>query len=211
LAADSVFVVCSMSDQLPLPFADRLDAMVRASPRLMRVLEITRDLDLPDWRIVSGAVYQTVWNALTGREPDYGVKDYDLFYFDASDLSYEAEDVVIKRAAAAFPPDLSPLVEVRNQARVHLWFEAHFGESYAPLSCSDEAVLRFVAPAFAVGVRLERDGRLDILAPFGLDDLFAMTLRPNPKRPLAKGWAAVSRGILTRWPEAIVEGPPVAP
>jgi uncharacterized protein len=192
-------------------FDDRLDAIVRASPRLMQVLEIARELDLPDWRIVSGAIYQTVWNALTGRDPDYGVKDYDLFYFDDSDLSYEAEDVVIKRAAAAYPPELSPLVEVRNQARVHLWFEAHFGEPYAPLSCSDEALPRFVAPAYAVGVRLEHDGRLDIAAPFGLDDLFAMTLRPNPHRPLAKGWATVSRGVLTRWPEVTIQGPPAAP
>jgi len=140
-------------------FEARLDAIVRASPRLMQVLEIARDLDLPEWRVVSGAVYQTVWNALTGREPDYGVKDYDLFYFDASDLSYEAEDVVIKRAAAAYPPELSPLVEVRNQARVHLWFEAHFGEPYAPLTCSDEAISRFVSSSCALGVRLENSGR----------------------------------------------------
>jgi len=190
---------------------DHLDASLRTSPTLMQVLEIARDLDLPQWRIVSGAIYQTVWNALTGRDPDYGIKDFDLIYFDGSDLSYEAEDVEIKRAAAAYPPDLSPLVEVRNQARVHLWFEAHFGEAYAPLSCADEAISRFVSPAYAVGVRLERDGRLDVVAPFGLDDLFAMTLRPNPDRPLAKGWASISRGVLTRWPELVIAGPPATP
>ena len=200
-----------MNHQRPLPLADRLDAIVRASPRLMRVLEIARDLDLPDWRIVSGAIYQTVWNVLTGRDPDYGIKDFDVFYFDASDLSYEAEDVEIKRAAVLYPPDLSPLVEVRNQARVHLWFEAHFGEPYSPVSCSDEALERFVSPAYAVGVRLEQDGRLDVAAPFGLDDLFAMKLRPNPNRPLASHWSTVSRGVLTRWPEVIIEGPPAAP
>jgi len=177
----------------------------------MRVLEIARDLDLPDWRIVSGAIYQTVWNVLTGRDPDYGIKDFDVFYFDASDLSYEAEDVEIKRAAVLYPPDLSPLVEVRNQARVHLWFEAHFGEPYSPVSCSDEALERFVSPAYAVGVRLEQDGRLDVAAPFGLDDLFAMKLRPNPNRPLASHWSTVSRGVLTRWPEVVIEGPPIAP
>lgn len=200
-----------MTDTPNSTLSARLDAIVRASPHLMRVLEIARDLDLPDWRVVSGAVYQTVWNALTGREPDYGIRDYDLFYFDGSDLSYEAEDVVIKRAAAAYPPDLSALVEVRNQARVHLWFEAHFGEPYAPLSCSDEAISRFVSSSCAVGVRLEHDGRLDVVSPFGLDDLFAMTLRPNPHRPLAKGWTSVSRGILTRWPDVVVEGPSINP
>jgi hypothetical protein len=198
-----------MNDAHSIPLSTRLDAILRASPRLMQVLEIARDLDLPDWRIVSGSIYQTVWNALTGRDADYGIKDYDLFYFDASDLSYEAEDVEIKRAAIAYSPELSPSVEVRNQARVHLWFEDHFGEPYAPLSSSDEALERFVSPAYAVGVRLEKDGRLDVAAPFGLDDLFAMTLRPNPNRPLASHWAKVSRGVLTRWPEVNIEGPPV--
>jgi hypothetical protein len=174
----------------------------------MRVLEIARELDLPQWRIVSGAIYQTVWNALTGRDPDYGIKDYDLFYFDGSDLSYEAEDVVIRRAAAAYPPALSPLVEVRNQARVHLWFEGHFGEPYAALTSADEAIGRFVAPAFAVGARLERGGRLDICAPFGLEDLFALRLRPNPTRPLAKGWAKAAASAKARWPDVIVEPQP---
>jgi hypothetical protein len=185
----------------------RLDAMVRASSRLMRVLTIACDLDLPDWRIVSGAIYQTVWNALTGRDPDYGVKDYDLFYYDAGDTSYEAEDVIIRRAADAYPADLAPLVEVRNQARVHLWFERHFGEPYAPLTCSDEAVGRFVATANAVGVRLEPDGRLDILAPLGLEDLFALRLRANPARPLAAGWAKTTASAKERWPELEIVEP----
>ena len=185
----------------------RLEAILRASPRLMRTLAIARDLALPDWRIVSGAVYQTVWNHLTGRDPDYGVKDYDLFYYDGADISYEAEDVHIQRAAGAYPAELAPLVEVRNQARVHLWFQAHFGEPYAPLSRTDEALARFVAPAFAVGVRLEPDGRLDVAAPFGLEDAFAMRLRPNPLRGLAAGWAKVTASARARWPEVTIEGP----
>jgi hypothetical protein len=191
--------------------SERLDAIVRASPRVMRVLEIARELNLPDWRIVSGAVYQTVWNALTGRDADYGIKDFDLCYFDAADTSYEAEDVVIRRAAAAYPAELSPLVEVRNQARVHMWFEAHFGEPYEVLACTDEALSRFVSPAYAVGVRLERDGAISLAAPFGLDDLFAMRLRPNPNRPLAAGWTKITAGVKARWPELAVQEPKTIP
>jgi hypothetical protein len=186
---------------------DRLAEIIRASPTLMRVLTIARELDLPQWRIVSGAVYQTVWNALTGRDPDHGIRDYDLFYFDASDLSYEAEDGVIKRAAGAFPGPLSETVEVRNQARVHLWFEGHFGEPYAPLSSADEAIGRFVASAFAVGVRLLADDRLDVCAPFGLEDVFAMRLRPNPSRSLSKGWAKTTASAKARWSEVVIDGP----
>ena len=184
-----------------------LAAIVRADAGLMHVLTTVRGLDLPDWRLVSGAVYQAVWNARTGRPAGYGVKDYDLAYFDASDLSYEAEDVVIKRVAAAFDELFRSQVEVRNQARVHLWFQNRFGEPYAPLHSTDEALGRFVAPAFAVGVRLETDDRLSIAAPFGLDDVFALTIRPNPNRPLARGWAKAVDSARARWPELTVIEP----
>ena len=182
----------------------RLIAMLAASPTLVRVMEGLRALDLPDWRLASGCIYQTAWNALTGRDPDYGLKDYDALYFDP-DTSYEAEDVHIRRAAAAFGSPLDALVEVRNQARVHLWFEGKFGEPYAPLTSPDEALERFVCPAFAVGARLEHGDRITIAAPFGLDDLFAMRLRPNPNRPInPESFARVCASARARWPELTV-------
>lgn len=190
---------------MSLSLEARLAEIVRATPTTWKVLETVRELDLPDWMIFSGAVYQPVWNHLTGRDLDYGVKDYDLAYFD-EDTSYEAEDVHIKRAAA-FPSPFGEMLEVRNQARVHLWFEGHFGEPYEPLTSSAEALSRFVAPCYGVGVRLGEDDSLTIAAPFGLDDLFSMTIRPNPSRPLAKGWAKTTASARARWPEVTVIDP----
>lgn len=181
----------------------RLDAIVRADAGLMHVMTTVRGLDLPDWRIFSGAVYQSAWNALTGRPAGYGRKDFDLGYFD-SDTSWDAEDVVIKRVAAAFDEPFASTVEVRNQARVPLWFPAHFGEPYDPISSTDEALARFVAPAFAVGIRLEPDDTISIAAPLGLDDMFGLILRPNPNRGVAKDWRRVTERALARWPELTV-------
>lgn len=179
---------------------DRLAEIVRADPTLMTVLTRVRALDLPDWRLFSGAVYQAVWNAVTGRPAGYGVKDYDLGYFDP-DVSWEAEDAVIRRVAAAFAPPLADQVEVRNQARVPLWFPARFGEPYPPLACTDQALERFVAPCFAVAVRLEPDGGISVAAPFGLEDVFDLTIRPNPRRPRARDWDRIVAGARARWPE----------
>jgi len=181
----------------------RLEAILRAAPTLMRVMETVRDLDLPDWLIFSGAVYQRVLNHLTGREPDYGVRDYDLGYFDAGDTSWDGEDQVIRRVAGAFDAPLREMVEVRNQARVHLWFEDKFGEPYAPLTSTAEALSRFTTVAFAVGARLEADGRMTVLAPFGLEDIFALRLRPNPIRQ-TNGFHRTAEAALRRWPELTV-------
>ena len=187
------------------PLEQRLISIVQTAPGLMDVLTKAAELDLPDWLIFSGAVYQRVLNRLTGREADYGIKDYDLGYFDAADISYEAEDVVIRRVAAAFEPPVREMVEVRNQARVHLWFEGKFKEPYEPLTCSAEALSRFTTTSFAVGARLEADDRLTIVAPFGLEDLFALRLRPNPIRQ-TNGFARTAEAALRRWPELVVEG-----
>ena len=182
----------------------RLGEIVRATPPLMRVLSGARHLCLPDWLLFSGAVYQPVLNHLTGRPLDYGIKDYDFGYFEDSDLSDEAEDVVIRRVKAAFDEPLRSTVEVRNQARVHLWFEAKFGEPYGPLSSTAEALERFASPTFAVGVRLEPDDWLRIEAPFGLADLFALRLRPNPRRKTV-GFPRTAADVRRRWPEVIIE------
>ena len=184
----------------------RLADIVHADPGLMHVLTTVRGLGLNDWRIFSGAVYQSVWNALTGRPAGYGVRDYDLGYFDA-DTSWDAEDVVIKQVAAAFEPPFRDMVEVRNQARVHLWFEGRFGEPYEALTGTDEALARFVAPAFAVGVRLEHDDTISVAAPFGLEDVFSLTIQPNPRRPLARGWDKAVASAKARWPELTIIAP----
>jgi uncharacterized protein len=188
---------------------ERLTAILRSTPPLMQVLSVARHLDLADWLVFSGAVYQPVLNHLTGRPLDYGIKDYDLGYFDASDLSYEAEDAVIRRVKTAFDEPLRSMVEVRNQARVHLWFEAKFGEAYGPLSCTAQALERFASATFAVGVLLEPDGRLHIEAPFGLADLFALRLRPNPRRKTV-GFARTAADVRRRWPEVEIDDRPLA-
>jgi hypothetical protein len=178
----------------------RLEGILRRSEPLMQVLRTLSDLNPPDWLVFSGAIYQRVFNDLTGRPLDYGIRDYDVGYFDASDISYEAEDVVIQRVARAFEPPLREMVEVRNQARVHLWFEGHFGEPYAPLGSCAEALTRFVSPVFAVAVRLDALDAMTIHAPFGLDDLFAMRMRYNPNRR-SPNFGKIAERAKARWPE----------
>ena len=182
--------------------AARFARIVRADPDLMRLLTAIRPLGLPQWRLVAGCLYQTVWNVLTGRARGTGIKDYDLAYFDP-DLSWEAEDAVIRRAAAA-TLGFAGTVEIRNQARVHLWFEDRFGTAYPPLDCADTALGRYSSVVHAVGVRLEPDGRLDVAAPFGFDDLFAMVIRPNRALDNRVPHEAKAARVKAIWPEVTV-------
>lgn len=184
--------------------AEALRQIIQGSPLLTTVLERASAMGLRDWRIVSGAIYNTVWNVLTGKPLNTGIKDVDLFYWDDSDLSYEAEDAVIRRGAKLFS-DLPVPVEIRNQARVHLWYEAHFGTPYAPLRSSAEGVDRFASKTHAVSVRLDDHGHLSLYAPFGLDDLFAFRITPNRLLDNRNTHETKGARAMAIWPEITVE------
>jgi hypothetical protein len=169
----------------------------------MTLLTAARRLALPQWRLVGGCLYQTVWNALTGRPRGHGIRDYDLIYFDGADLSWAAEDAVLRRAAQVLAPCVGP-AEIRNQARVHLWFEPRFGSPYPPLSDADASLAHYVAVAHAVGVRLEPDDSLTVAAPFGLADLFGLVLRPNPAAADRATYEAKAQRMHALWPELTV-------
>ena len=180
-----------------------LAAIVRSSPLLMEVLRGLRDDGLADHLLVAGAIYNLVWNRLTGRPDLTGINDIDVFYFDDRDLSYEAEDLVIRRLAARFAHLPLP-VQVRNQARVHLWFPQKFGVPFAPLRSSGEMLGRYASRTHAVAARLEADDSLTIVAPFGLDDIFSFRITPNPvlmNKPAHDAKGARAKSV---WPELTV-------
>lgn len=180
-----------------------LKEIIETDPVLMELLTGLRDLDFPDWWLVSGAIYNNVWNHLTQRTSMEGVKDFDVFYFDDADLSYVAEDKVIKRAETALA-NLPLPVEVRNQARVHLWAPEKFGHNFAPLTSSLDMLDKFASKTHAVAVKLNRDGRIEIFAPFGLDDIFSFSIVPNYALANRKAHEAKGERALEFWPELTV-------
>lgn len=163
------------------------------------ILERLPALALPDVWLVSGSLFQTVWNALTGRPPAYGIKDYDIFYFD-TDTSWEAEDAAIRLCADIFT-DLDAKIELRNQARVHLWYEEKFGMGYPPLRNSCEGIDRFLAPACMVAIAADTS----VYAPHGFDDIESMTIRPNRVPNFsAERYAEKAARWKEKWPELTV-------
>ncbi|MDX8458297.1 nucleotidyltransferase family protein [Mesorhizobium humile] len=186
-----------------LPFEAQRAAFLRivaADPLLAETLARVRKLALPDWLVVSGALYNSIWNHLTGKPPGYGIKDVDLFYFDDADLSYEAEDAVIRRAARHFEGLKLP-VEVRNQARVHLWYPVKFGQECPRYASSSESVSYFASKTHAVGVRFDSSGYLDLVAPFGLDDIFSFRITPNRALDNQRTHEVKGKRAREYWPE----------
>lgn len=160
------------------------------------------DLVLPDSWLVSGCLVQTVWNVMTGRAVDYGISDYDVFYFDP-DTSWEAEDAMIRKLEGQLAP-LGVKIETRNQARVHLWYPEKHGLPYPPLKCSTEGIDRFLTANTMVGIRRADDG-YEVYAPNGFDDIAEMIARPNPGLNFSPAnYAAKVARWKGMWPEITV-------
>ena len=165
-----------------LPIDEQLEqfcATLRQNRTLTEVLSRAAGMTLPRWYLVAGCLYQTVWNAVSGQPAEAGILDYDLAYFDDSDLSWHAEDTVIRAGDAVFA-GLPVPVQIRNQARVHLWYQQKFGVPCPPHKSAEAAIDTYEATTACLGARLEPGGRWRIYAPHGLSDVFNMVVRPNP-------------------------------
>ena len=116
-----------------------------------------------------------------GFELTRNIQDYDLAYFDSTDLSEETEEKTIRKAQSVLG-DLGVTIDVKNEARVHLWYKKHFGNAIRPYRSIEDAISSWPTTATSIGVRYEENGNLLVYAPFGLDDLLSMIVRPNMKQ-----------------------------
>lgn len=183
---------------------ERLTALVRATPWFMTALRAGRELGLAHWCIGAGALRNLVWDALHGRAAPAELADVDFAYFCADDLD-PVRDAALQRRLLEACPGLP--WEVTNQAGVHLWFERHFGHAVEPLRSLEEAIASWPEPATAVGVWLDHDDALHVVAPHGLADLLGMRIRRNPARVSLETYRqrCASKRYTERWPRVVVE------
>ncbi|MGH8386381.1 MAG: nucleotidyltransferase family protein [Pseudomonas sp.] len=160
--------------------------------------EITRRLPalgLSQCMLTAGCLFQAVWNHQSQRPPEAGVKDYDVFYFD-EDLSWEAENEVIQTAQRLFQ-DLEANVEIKNQARVHLWYNQRFGGTYPQLQSAKDGIDRYLVAGTCIGLDIATG---EVYAPNGLADTESGLLRINPRNPRPDLFEQKARSYQARLP-----------
>jgi len=162
------------------PVGDQADSLLEIVLKNPYVSQIIQNNSFPGgepWYLGAGCICQSVWNYLSDKKPEDGIKDYDLVYYDAKDLSKEAELKQQQRIKAIFS-NLSVEVDVVNEARVHIWFEKDFGKKIDQLKSCEDAINGWPTTATSVGINKIED-KFNVYAPYGLNDLFGMVIRPN--------------------------------
>jgi uncharacterized protein len=189
----------------PLEFElhERLIELVSESTWFMSALKAAQHLELASWCIGAGAVRNLVWDNLHGFTTPSSLPDIDLAYFDANNLHAQYDKALEQRLMARLPG--FPW-EATNQAAVHQWFDAYFGKPVEPFTSLEEAIASWPEYATAVGVTLLKDDTIKVIAPFGLEDLFAMIVRHNPTRATVSMYRerVVQKRFVERWPKVSV-------
>ena len=176
--------------------------LAMANPINAEITARLPDLGVEQCMLTAGCLFQAVWNHQSHLPAAQGVKDYDVFYFD-TDLSYEAEDKVIRAAERLFE-DLGVNVEVKNQARVHLWYGERFGRPYPQLHSAKQGVDRYLVAGTCIGLEIDTG---EVYAPYGLADVEQGVLRINPLHPEPELFAAKARSYQARWPWLTIVSP----
>ena len=183
----------SINEQLVI-----LEDILRKNIKLMEILKILDNDGIKNYYVGAGCINQTVFNYLHGYSIDYGIKDYDIVYYD-EDTSYESEDIIIKRLENKFK-NLDVVVDIKNQARVCIWYYEKYGVKREPYKSVEDAIASWGATITCIGVRLEK-GKLITCAPYGLNDIFGMVIRPVKREFTKDSYDERAERWMKKWPK----------
>ncbi|KKQ79819.1 MAG: hypothetical protein UT01_C0027G0004 [Candidatus Daviesbacteria bacterium GW2011_GWA1_38_7] len=178
---------------------DYLLEIVLKNPYISTILNGNPFPKYDNWYLGAGCICQSVWNHLSDKKITDGIKDYDLVYYNAKDISKESEEKEQERIRSLFL-SIQAEIEVVNEARVHLWFEQDFGKKIDQLKSCEDAINRWPTTATSVGVN-KINGKLNVYAPYGLNDLFGMVVRPNKPSVIKWVYEKKVEKWTKKWPD----------
>lgn len=153
-------------------------SIIKQNKDLMLILDYINELNLPNYYIAAGSVFQTIWNYYDKKPLNYEIKDIDIIYYDSTNLSKEDEKLVENKIIEHFHNlNINYEFDVHNEARMHLWKKYNENKDINQYKNSEDAINQWIATVHAVGITKVND-EIRVYAPYGLSDIFSRTIRP---------------------------------
>lgn len=149
----------------------RLIEYLTEQPSIMEDLRRVRELKLPECYIGAGYIRSCVWDKLHGYDYRGRHDDIDVVYFDPEHMDEQRDEQL---ETELIEQTGNPKWSVKNQARMHL------RNGVPPYRSTWDALSRWPETVTAIGAKLDDDNNIELCAPYGLSDLFRMTVRQSP-------------------------------
>jgi uncharacterized protein len=158
--------------------------LIESDERMMEIIKAASQLSLPDWWICAGFVRSKIWDTLHGFENRTDPPDVDVIYYDHEDISEKTEKE-LEAELMRILPDVP--WSVKNEARMHVM------NHIEPYTSAEDAISKFPETATALGVKIDKDNNLILTAPWGVDDVINLELKPTPFFKESKERVAIYR------------------
>jgi uncharacterized protein len=145
--------------------------LIRIDGKMMEIIKVASTLNLPDWWICAGFVRSKIWDTLHGFNERTATPDVDVIYFDHNNMDEHVEKELENKLVSMMP---TIPWSVKNQARMHII------NNLPPYTSSEDAISRFPETATALGVKLDKENHLVLTAPWGLEDVIHLEVKPTP-------------------------------
>lgn len=152
--------------------------ILKKNTDLMMILDYIYELNLPNFYIAAGSVFQTIWNYYDKKPLNLGIRDIDVIYYDSNNLSKEYEEELENKIIKHFRSlNLNYEIDIHNEARMHLWKKENENKDINQYKNSEDAIDQWIATVHSIGITKE-DDNIRVYAPYGLSDIFSRTIRP---------------------------------
>lgn len=172
---------------------EELISIIESCPEIMETLKACKQYGLRNFYLAGGAITQLLWNTLLKKSQLGKIKDFDIVYF-SRDEEIGFSKVHKSKIEKLVTHKLE--LDIVNQAYVHEWYGDKFGNKIDPFTRTEDGIKTWL-PAFAIGVTIKE--KIEIYAPYGLNDAFNMLVRPNKLTMSEDNYLKMTRSFKSRW------------
>nr|WP_160155453.1 nucleotidyltransferase family protein [Geobacillus sp. TFV-3] len=145
--------------------------LIKEDEWMMDILRAVKSLNLPDWWVCAGFVRSKIWDVLHDFKERTLIPDIDVIYFDDTNME-ELEEKKLEIRLRNILPNIP--WSVKNEARMHVV------NNIPPYSSSVDAISKFPETATSLGVKLDEKDDIILVAPWGVDDVINLEVKPTP-------------------------------
>ncbi|MFZ1635474.1 MAG: nucleotidyltransferase family protein [Chitinophagales bacterium] len=136
------------------------------SNKINCIIQSIKGIDRENLFLTGGSLRNIIWNNLHYYSEEYELEDCDIIFYNSTELTKDYEES-IKNRLEYLNPNFK--WSVKNQARMHI------RNGHAPYNGIYGALKAFPETCSAVAI----DQNLNIVAPYGLNDLYNLTVSPT--------------------------------